>query len=217
MEILKITQVTLESIAKIVSKHIKEGKLVIIPVDTAYAISTTALDEKAIKKVFEVKKRGLNNPIHICVNGIESAKKYSEISPPQEKILSHFLPGAYTFILKKKDIVPSILTGGLDTVGLRIPDSTFITMLSNYLEVPFTITSANYSEMQTAYTMDEIKKQFTPEDLHKHFASVVESDVKLLGTISTIIDLTNEKKPKVLREGAVDSKKFFSDFERIIK
>lgn len=217
MEILKITPVTLESIARIVSKHIKEGELVIIPVDTAYALSTNALDEEAVKKVFRIKKRGLHNPIHISINSIESAKKYAEISDRQEKILTHFLPGAYTFILKKKSIIPPILTAGLDTIGLRMPDSAFITMLSNYLEIPFTLTSANYSNMPTTYTMEEIKKQFTEANLHKYFASVVESDKKLLEKTSTIIDISNEKKPKILREGAVNSNDFFTEFEKLIK
>jgi len=129
------------------------------------------------------------------------ASKYAYISEKQKKILNAFLPGPLTFILKKKDNIPSSLTAGLDKIGIRIPDSNFTTMLSNYLSVPYTITSANLSGMGSAYTIGDITSQFG-EDLHKIFSAVVESNEKLLGKISTIIDIS-EDKPKIIREGFV--------------
>ena len=138
------------------------------------------------------------------------------VSELQEKILKEFLPGPFTFILKKKAVLSSILTGGLDTIGVRIPDTLFMTILSNYLEVPYTATSANYTGMPTSYTIEEIKNQFGEEYLSRHFSTIVESQHKLLGNISTIVDITIEDKPKILREGFVETTSILNKIEEVI-
>lgn len=217
MEIIKLTHVTINGIAKIIANNINRGKLVIIPVETAYALSANALDKNAIEKVYEVKKRENKYPMHICVNSIKMAANYAEISPVQEYLLKHFLPGPITFILNKKPIIPDKLTANLKTIGIRIPNTSFITMLSNYIEVPFTLTSANISGMPTCFSVKDIIAQFGEEYLNKHIATIVESDEKLLGNVSTIVDITNENNPAVIREGIVDKKTIIEEIEQLLK
>lgn len=218
MEYLTLNQVTIESVAKIVSKDIKDGKIVIIPTDTAYAISADATNEESVRKIYNIKNREQTNPIHICVHSINMAKEYAEISEQQEEILNYFLPGAYTFILKKKsDKLPSLLTAGLDTIGIRIPGTDFTSVLGNYLDVPFTATSANLSGMNTAYTMKDIKEQYGDENLSDYFSAVVDSERKLIGNISTIIDIIDVYKPVVLREGVIKKQDVIKKIEEIIK
>jgi L-threonylcarbamoyladenylate synthase len=217
MEILKISPISINGIAKIVANNIKKGKLVIIPADTAYALSTNALDEKAIKKVYDVKNRNPKEPIHIFINSVQSAENYSFISENQKKVMNRFLPGPYTFILKKKDIIPSLLTAGMDTIGIRIPDNEFITLLCNYCETPFTATSANKSGLPTIYSIHDIIQQYGEEAITKHFSNIVENDDYILGETSTIIDIIDINEPKILRKGKdVSKKEIHSRINKII-
>lgn len=124
---------------------IKKGGVVVYPTDTVYGLGANALDEKAVKRVFEIKKRDLKKPISIIVRDIEMAKKVASFSKNTEKILKKILPGPVTVILHKKKILPDILTGGSKKVGLRIPDCEFTKALMEKLDFPITTTSANIS------------------------------------------------------------------------
>lgn len=217
METLKLTSISIKEVAKIVAEHIDRSELIIIPVDTAYAVTVNALDEEAVKKVFILKKRKFENPIPICINNINKLNNYVYVSKIQKEILNHFLPGAITFILKKRKILSPILTGGLDTVGIRIPNTSFITMLSNYLNVPFTLTSANLSGMPTLYSIKDIINQFEKNYLKEYCSLVVETDKSLLGNPSTIVDITNEREPMIIREGVVNKNDVIEKIKEILK
>ncbi len=124
---------------------IKKGGVVVYPTDTVYGLGANALDEKAVRKVFEIKKRDFKKPISIIVRDIKMAKKVASFGKNTEKILKKILPGPVTVILYKKKILPDILTGGSNKVGLRIPDYNFTKKLMSQLDFPITTTSANLS------------------------------------------------------------------------
>ena len=124
---------------------IKKGGVVVYPTDTVYGLGANALDEKAVKKVFEMKNRDFKKPISVIVKDLEMAKKVANFSKDTEKILKKILPGPVTVILYKKKILPEILTGGSNKVGLRIPDCKFTKALMEKLDFPITTTSANIS------------------------------------------------------------------------
>jgi L-threonylcarbamoyladenylate synthase len=124
---------------------IKKGGVVVYPTDTINGLGANALDEKAVKKVFEIKKRDFKKPISIIVRDIEMAKKVASFGKDVEKILEKILPGPVTVILYKKKILPDILTGGSKKIGIRIPDCEFTKALMEKLDFPITTTSANIS------------------------------------------------------------------------
>ncbi len=124
---------------------IKKGGVVIYPTDTVYGLGANALDEKAVRKVFEIKKRDFKKPISVIVRDLEMAKRVASFSKNTEKILKKILPGPVTVILYKKKILPDILTGGSKKIGLRIPDCNFTKKLMSKLDFPITTTSANIS------------------------------------------------------------------------
>ncbi len=124
---------------------IKKGGVVAYPTDTVDGLGADALDEKAVKKVFEIKKRDFKKPISIIVRDIEMAKKVANFGKEIEKILEKILPGPITVILYKKKILPDILTGGSKKIGIRIPDCEFTKALMEKLDFPITTTSANVS------------------------------------------------------------------------
>jgi len=101
---------------------IKQGKIVVFPTETVYGIGTNGLDENAIKRLYEVKQRPLNKPISLLVSNMEMVNQIAkDITEIEYKIIEKFFPGPLTIILKKKDIVPDIVTAGKDTVGVRMP------------------------------------------------------------------------------------------------
>jgi len=134
-------KISVEKAAKI----IKKGGVVVYPTDTVYGLGANALDEKAVKKVFEMKKRDFSKPISIIVRDIEMAKQVASFDRDIEEKLKKLLPGPVTVILFKKKILPDILTAGSNKVGIRIPNCKFTQALMQRLDFPITTTSANIS------------------------------------------------------------------------
>lgn len=124
---------------------IKKGGVAVYPTDTVYGLGANALDERAVKKVFEMKRRSFKKPISIMVRDLEMAKKVASFNKDTEKIFKKILPGPITVILYKKKILPDILTGGSKKIGIRIPDCKFTKALMEKLDFPITTTSANIS------------------------------------------------------------------------
>jgi len=134
-------KISVEKAAKI----IKKGGVVVYPTDTVYGLGANALDEKAVKKVFEMKKRDFSKPISIIVRDIEMAKQVASFDRDIEEKLKKLLPGPVTVILFKKKILSDILTAGSNKVGIRIPNCKFTQALMQRLDFPITTTSANIS------------------------------------------------------------------------
>ena len=122
---------------KIPAKIIKNGGIVIFPTETVYGIGTNGLDEKAIKKLYEVKQRPLNKPISLLVNSFDMINEVAkDITELEYTLIKKFFPGPLTLILKKKDIVPDILTSNSDTIGIRMPANEIALKLIEYANVP---------------------------------------------------------------------------------
>jgi L-threonylcarbamoyladenylate synthase len=192
MKIIKINfQKPEKKIIEETVKVIKKGGAVIVP---------TALNEKADKSLFLIKKRLFNKPFSVFVKDFEMAEKLACINGKTEKILKKFWPGQITFILKKKKIIPNFLTADKKTTGLRIPDCLIIKNLFNFLNFPLIGTSANISGKPASGEIKKIIKQFQSEknkpDLILDAGNLPESKP------STIVDLTLSA-PKVLRKGEI--------------
>jgi L-threonylcarbamoyladenylate synthase len=87
---------------------------------------------------------------------LEEAEKYAHINEAARYLAGHYLPGALTLVLKKKETVPSLLVAGLSTVGIRMPDNKVMLQLVAKVGKPLTTTSANISGKPTPYAADEI-------------------------------------------------------------
>ena len=112
---------------------IKQGGLVVFPTETVYGIGTNGLDEKAIEKLYKIKQRPLNKPISLLVSNMKMIEELAtNINEIEYKIMGKFFPGPLTIILKKKNIVPDILTANTDTVGIRMPEGIIAEKLIEY-------------------------------------------------------------------------------------
>lgn len=184
---------------------IRQGKIVVFPTETVYGIGTNGLDKNAVKKLYEVKQRPLNKPISLLVSNMEMVNSIAkDITEIEYKIMKKFFPGPLTIILKKKDIVPNVVTAGQNTVGIRMPRGEIARKLVEYANVPIATPSANISGEPSGTNMQEIKKHF--EGKVDYFIDGGNSELGLASTIVQVVD----GKPQILRQGSIT-------YEQIIK
>lgn len=177
---------------------IKQGKIVVFPTETVYGIGTNGLDEQAVKKLYEVKQRPLNKPITLLVSNMEMVNEIArEITETEYKIMGKFFPGPLTIILKKKNIIPDMVTAGQDTVGVRMPSGEIAKKLVELAGVPIAAPSANISGEPSGTDLQEIKKSF--EGKADCFIGGGISEIGLSSTIVQVID----GKPVILRQGII--------------
>lgn len=183
---------------------LRHGGVIVYPTDTLYALGADVANEEGIRRLFMIKKRPETKPLPLFVDSTAMAKKYAFIDERRERILKKIWPGAVTVILKKKDSVSNAVSGGRQTVGLRMPDSPFCLHLVHALGGPVTGTSANISGEAGSNELDPILRQFK---MHSRFPDLI-IDAGMLPSAqpSTIIDLTDSK-PKILRIGPVSAEK----------
>src|SRR5690625_1760695 len=104
------------------ARIIRDGGIVVFPTETVYGIGVNGLNESAVKRLYEVKKRQLNKPISLLVNNIDMINQVAkDITDLEYTLMKEFFPGPLTIILQKRDIVSDIVTANLDTVGIRMP------------------------------------------------------------------------------------------------
>ena len=179
-------------------KSLESGEVIVYPTDTLYALGADIFNKRAVKKVFIIKKRTLSNPLPVAVFDYETITNIALTNDKIEGIVKKLLPGPYTIILKKKNIVPDIITGNKKNIAIRIPNNKIaLQLLSEF--GPLTVTSANIHGDDTPSEIFKIK-----EHLSDYINTYIENGI-LDGKPSTIIDLTS-KKPKILRKGIIPIK-----------
>lgn len=123
---------------------LKKNDVLAIPTETVYGLAGNIYSEEAIAKIFELKKRPLNNPLIVHLHKMEQLQEIVMEFPPKAKLLAErFWPGPLTLVLKKGDNVPDLVTGGKDTVAIRIPDHPVTLALLEQLPFPIAAPSAN--------------------------------------------------------------------------
>lgn len=170
---------------------LEAGGLVVYPTDTLYGLGCDALNEEAIKKVFQVKQRPLSEPLPIAVCSLEMMEEYTVLDKRSREVAARFLPGALTIVLQKKNL-PAILTGGAGSVAVRMPDNKFAIRLVELLGRPVTTTSANIHNRKPPVSSGEVELNVD---------CILDAGTLGERIPSTILDLTGE--PRILREGMI--------------
>ncbi|MEX0324764.1 MAG: L-threonylcarbamoyladenylate synthase [Puniceicoccaceae bacterium] len=180
------------------AEALRAGCVVAIPTETVYGLAGLALDETACRSIFSIKGRPLVDPLIVHVSNREMAARLAELPPSFAPLADNFWPGPLTLILKKKSIVPDLVTAGKQTVALRMPRHPVTLALLQGLEAPLAAPSAN----PFGY-VSPVEAGHVAESFGEKVPFILDGGPCEIGLESTILDLTDGNAPKVLRPGAV--------------
>ncbi len=179
---------------------LNRGGVIALPTDTLYGVSANALDDKAASKVFSVKGREEFSPLPVFLSDADSLFKYGrDIPEAAVRLAELFWPGKLTIVVKKSTLIPSVVSGGLDTVGLRVPDHPTPRAVVRELGAPVTATSANISGKPALTSADKVVSE-----LGARLDLVLDGGRLAPSSPSTVIDITSDP-PAILRDGAVSA------------
>ena len=193
----QVKPVSPESIEE-AAQLIRDGELVGMPTETVYGLGANALDETAVRKIFAAKGRPADNPliVHVsCLDEIVPLVKY--IPESAKRLMEAFWPGPMTLILPKSDAIPSVVSAGLDTVGIRLPQSEAARALIRAAGRPIAAPSANRSGRPSPTTAQHVF-----EDMDGRIPLILDGGASEVGVESSVIDATGEV-PVILRPGGI--------------
>ena len=199
MKVVQLTEKNLKKILSEAERILRSGGIMIVPTDTVYGIVGDATKSEAIKKIFAIKKRPQEKAFPVFIKSVVEARKFAYIADAKAKFLERIWPGPLTVVFQHKEKLPKILTGGKDSIGLRIPSHPFLLELLFKLDFPLVQTSANISDKPSAKNLEEIKNYFENAKIKP---DLVIDGGELKGKSSTVVDYTG-KEPMILRTGVI--------------
>jgi len=176
---------------------LRRGGLVAFPTETVYGLGGNALDPDAAKKIYAAKGRPSDNPLIVHLAKANDAVRYARADQLYDRIAETLMPGPLTVILKKRDVIPDSVTGGLDTVGIRVPSHPVARELIELAGVPVAAPSANLSGKPSPTSFSHVL-----HDLDGKVDCIIDGGNCDFGLESTIIKPQNGV-IKLLRPGAV--------------
>lgn len=175
---------------------IKKGDVVAFPTETVYGLGADAYNLNAVQQTFRVKGRPSDNPLIVHISRMSQLRELASEIPAEVQMLADaFWPGPLTFVLKKQESVPDIVTGGLDTVAVRMPNHPVAKNLIDQTG-PLTAPSANPSGRPSPTRTEHVEKDYSSQ------VPVLDGGHTEIGLESTVLDLTT-KSLKILRPGAI--------------
>jgi L-threonylcarbamoyladenylate synthase len=177
---------------------LRDGKLVVFPTETVYGLGANALDDEAVRRIYEAKGRPSDNPLIVHVATLEQAQRLTSHWPEAATALaSRFWPGPLTLVLPKAPEVPKLVTAGLDSVALRIPSHPVAVALLREAGVPVAAPSANRAgNPSPTRVADAIA------DLGQQVTMYIDGGATDWGLESTVVSLM-DRRPVILRVGAI--------------
>jgi len=185
---------------------IKKGGLVVFPTETVYGLGANALDENACKKIFEAKGRPQDNPLIVHVADFDISKYVKYIPKNAKKLMEAFWPGPLTIIMPKSNLIPDLVTAGLDSVAIRMPENKLARKLIEFSNVPIAAPSANISGRPSPTSIEHCI-----EDLYGKVDMIIGGERCKVGIESTVVDVTEEA-VTILRPGFITKE----DIEEVI-
>ncbi len=177
---------------------IKSDGLVLVPTETVYGIAGNALSDRACKKIFQAKGRAQDNPLIVHVSDKEMIKKLvKNISDIEEKLIKAFMPGPFTLILEKNDIICDTASAKNTTIGIRMPDNSIIHEIIKKSQIPLAAPSANISGRPSGTSIRDIF-----EELKDKVDCIIDGGECKIGIESTVVKVIDGI-PTILRPGYI--------------
>lgn len=186
-----------ESLSKAASM-ILSGGIVGVPTETVYGLAANALNPDAVRKIFEAKGRPFIDPLIAHVYDFSKLEEIAIANDSARKLYQAFCPGAITFVLPKKECIPDIVSAGKPTVAVRIPSHPVMREFMKKVGVPLSAPSANPFGYVSPTTAEHVESQ-----LGDRIDAVIDGGICDCGVESTIVMLTDEDRPMLLRPGPV--------------
>ncbi len=175
---------------------IQQGELVAVPTETVYGLAADARNIKAVSKIFIAKNRPTTHPLIVHVSSFEKISQWANNIPPAASLLADaFWPGPLTLILEKNDFVNDIVTGGLETIAIRVPKNETLLKILNIIDTGLAAPSANPHTRISPTTADHVMYSLSDK-----IAAILDDGPCQVGIESTILDLTTSI-PRILRHG----------------
>jgi tRNA threonylcarbamoyl adenosine modification protein (Sua5/YciO/YrdC/YwlC family) len=172
------------------------GGVIAVPTDTIYGLASSAVSQSAIDKIYHIKMRTTARPLAVCVGNVEDINKWAH-STVSDDLLSKLLPGPVTIILKKRETLSTNLHSADETLGFRIPDSSFIMRLARKFDYPIALTSANISNQQSTLCIEEFESLWSKLDLVIDGGKIERTSREG----STVVQLSKEGYYSIVRRG----------------
>lgn len=180
------------------AEKIRNGETVIFPTETVYGLGANAMDEDAAKKIYVAKGRPSDNPLIVHIADIEEVDKIAlEVGEKAKKAMENFWPGPLTIILKKKEIVPNVTSGGLSTVAIRMPSNKIANALIRESKTQIAAPSANISGRPSPTKAEHVVKEMSGR-----VSGIIMGGDCDFGLESTVVDFSDDK-PMILRPGSI--------------
>lgn len=196
-EVIKLTDNNFQIAIHKTANIILNGGIAVIPTETVYGIAASIYNENGINKIFEAKQRPSDNPLIVHISKLEQLEELiDDINEVSKKMIDHFWPGPLTLIFKAKNRLNRNITGGLDTVAVRMPDNAFTLALID-ITGPIAAPSANISGKPSGTEISDIF-----EELNDKVDIIIDEGLSKCGLESTVINpLINP--PVILRKGSI--------------
>ena len=190
---------------------LREGGVAAIPTETVYGLGANAFNEKAMARVFEIKRRPFFDPLILHISDVKWLDNLViDIPVSAKKLIEKFWPGPLTIVLPKKSIVPDIATSGLPGVALRMPSNETALKLIGLAGVPIAAPSANLFGSVSPTTAQHVKEQ-----LGGSVDMIIDAGPCSIGIESTIISFMNEQ-PALLRPGGAELEEIESTIGKVM-
>lgn len=177
---------------------LKTGGLVAFPTETVYGLGANAFDSECVKKIYAAKGRPSDNPLIVHISDISQLYPLvKDINDNALALIHAFMPGPFTIILKKSDLIPDTVTAGMDTVAVRFPENETARQLINATGSPIAAPSANLSGSPSP-----TKASHVIEDLSGRIDAIIDGGSCEVGLESTIVD-SSSSVPVLLRPGGI--------------
>ena len=201
----------LANIKKSIS-FLNKDDCVAIPTETVYGLAANAYSSKAVRKIYTLKRRPINNPSIIHYSSLNQLEKDCELNKNFFKLYKKFCPGPITFVLKlkKKSCISKIATNNKKTVAIRFPKNKITQKLLKILNYPLAAPSANISTKISPVSASDVREEFGNK-----IKFILNGGRSKIGLESTIISLVD--KPKILRLGGIERTKINKVLNKKIK